>query len=167
MDRRTRSNLAIGLILVLVGAYFLGRQFFPDFVLFRTVTWPMIVIGVGALLLVLGLLSGQPGMAVPAAVVGGIGGLVYFQNATGNWESWAYAWTLIPGFAGLGGLLAALLGDNPRQSVRWGINSILTSLVLFAIFYTIFSGKGLGIYWPVLVIVLGVWLLIQALIRRR
>jgi hypothetical protein len=167
MSRQSRSNLALGVILILVGGYFLAQQFFPDFVLFQTLTWPMIVIGVGVLLLVIGLLTNQPDMAVPAAVVAGIGGLLYYQNATNDWESWAYAWTLIPGFVGVGTLLAGLLGENLRQSVRHGFNLILISLVMFAIFFSIFGGKGLGEYWPVLIILLGVWMLVRSFWRGR
>lgn len=166
MKRQNRSNIALGVILVLVGVYFLGQRFFPEFVLFKTFEWPMIVIGVGGLLLLLGLLTAQPGMAVPAAIVAGIGGILYYQNASGNWESWAYAWALIPGFAGVGTLIAGILGDNPRQSFRQGLNLILVSAVLFAIFYAIFSGGEWAAFWPVLLIALGGWLLVRAIFRR-
>jgi hypothetical protein len=44
---------------------------------------------------------------------------------TNNWESWAYAWTLIPGFA------------------------------------------GIGIYWPVLIILLGLWMILRSLFNKR
>ena len=42
------------------------------------------------------LLTGQPGMLVPACIVGGIGGMLYWQNLTGDWASWSYSWSLIP-----------------------------------------------------------------------
>ena len=64
-------------------------------------SWPLIVVAVGAGLLVLGLLVGAPEMAIPAVIVGGIGGILYYQNLSGNWASWSYLWTLIPGFSGL------------------------------------------------------------------
>jgi hypothetical protein len=166
VTRQNRSNIALGVILVLVGIYFLGQKFFPDFVLFKTFEWPMIIIGVGGLLLLIGLLTGQPGMAVPAAIVAGIGGILYYQNATGNWESWSYAWALIPGFVGVGSVIAGILGDNPRQSFRHGLNLILFSAVLFAIFFTIFNGGQWAAFWPVLLIALGGWLLIRAILRR-
>jgi peptidoglycan/LPS O-acetylase OafA/YrhL len=107
-------------------------------------------------------------MAVPAAVVGGIGGLLYWQNTTGDWESWAYAWTLIPGFAGVGTLLAGLLGETPRISFRHGMTLILVSLVMFGVFAAIFGKAGVfGPYWPVLIILLGVWLLVRAVMHSR
>jgi hypothetical protein len=126
------------------------------------------VIGVGLLLLILGILTGSPGMAVPACIVGGIGCILYYQNATGNWTSWAYAWTLIPGFVGLGTILARLLGDPAPASWRSGFGMILTSLVLFAIFASIFGGWDLfGPYWPLLLVLLGLWILVQAFLGRK
>lgn len=64
--------------------------------------WPMWVIGAGALVFLIGLITGNPGMAIPASIVAGIGGILYYQETTGNFSSWSYMWTLIPGFVGNG-----------------------------------------------------------------
>lgn len=170
MSRTKRSRLVLGLILVLAGAGLLAFQLVPGLDVWFNVRfeWPLIIVGVGVLMLFLGLLFGTPDMAVPATVVGGIGGLLYWQALTGRWESWAYAWTLIPGFVGLGVLLAGLFGSNTRDSIREGLRTILVSLVLFAIFGSLFGALGfLGNYWPVLLILLGLLFLVQALTRRR
>jgi hypothetical protein len=170
MSRQSRSNLAAGIILILIGAWFLLVRLAPGLAARINVwiSWPWFVIGAGLLILIIGLLIGVPGMAVPAAVVGGIGGILYYQNATGNWESWAYVWTLIPGFVGVGTLVMGVLGENPRQSFRAGINLILGSLVGFAIFGSFLGGWDLlGPYWPVLIILLGVWLLFNSFLRMR
>jgi hypothetical protein len=169
MDRRQRFNLAGGLILILLGIVFLAVQLVPGLGnwIRQNFGWPWIIVGAGVLILIIGLLVGVPDMTVPAAIVSGIGLLLYWQNATGNWASWAYAWTLIPGFAGVGVLLRGLLGQNPRQSLREGLNAIVVSLVMFAIFASFLGGRNLwGPYWPVLIILLGVWLLVQPLFRR-
>jgi len=154
------------LILVLLGVWFLAMQWVPG--LRPWFSWPWIVIGVGIFLLMIGLLTGVPEMAVPACIVGGIGGLLYWQNATGNWESWRYAWTLIPGFVGVGVFLSGLLGEKPRKSMREGINLILVSLALFVVF-SAFTGSPnlLGDYWPALLILWGLYLLIRPLFRSR
>ena len=95
------------------GLLFLAGQLFPGmFGRIGPFTWPVIVVGVGVFLFVLGLITGNPGMSVPACVVGGIGLLLYWQNATGNFASWAYAWTLIPGFVGVGVILEGLLAGH-------------------------------------------------------
>ncbi|HPL28540.1 MAG TPA: hypothetical protein PLG21_10845, partial [Anaerolineae bacterium] len=108
---------------------------------------------------------GATGMAVPACIVGGIGGLLYWQNATGRWGSWAYAWALIPGFAGVGLILAGLLRLNWRQ-VQAGLWQAFISLVVFGIFGSFFGGLGvLGRYWPALLILLGLALMVRAFLR--
>jgi hypothetical protein len=166
MDSQRRSSLAGGLVLVLLGALFLAVQWVPGLQLWFS--WPLIIIGIGVLLLIVGLLTGVPAMAIPACIVGGIGGLLYWQNATGNWESWAYAWALIPGFVGVGMVLSGLLGGDTRQTVRGGAWLILISLVLFAVFASFFGALGLvGSYWPVLLIGLGLLVLAQSLFRSR
>ncbi|MBN1146900.1 MAG: hypothetical protein JXA78_06575 [Anaerolineales bacterium] len=169
MRRRSGCNLILGLALILLGGWFLAVQFFPalnewidiDF------TWPLIIVGVGVFLLLFGLAFNAPGMAVPACIVGGIGGLLYWQNATGNWESWAYAWALIPGFVGVGVILAGVLEGRLRQALSGGGMLVVISLVLFSIFASFLGGPRLfGMYWPVLLILLGLWMLLRAVLRR-
>ncbi len=169
MAQSHRSRLAVGLLLIIIGAWFLAAQVFPGLQSWinQSFAWPMIIVGVGGALLVIGLLTGAPSMAIPATIVAGIGGLLYWQNATGNWESWAYTWTLIPGFVGVGTVIAGLFGDQPSRSVRGGLSLILTSLVLFLIFGAFLGGlTWLGPYWPVILIGVGVLFLILALARR-
>jgi hypothetical protein len=131
-------------------------------------SWPLIIVGVGVILLIVAVLAGVPEMAVPAAVLGGIGLLLYWQNATDNWESWAYAWTLIPGFTGLGIILSGLLGGRSGKALRDGGGLVVISAVLFVIFSSFFGGPAVfGAYWPVLLILLGLWLLLRPWVRSR
>ena len=133
-----------------------------------TFDWPFVIIGVGICLLIFGLLAGAPGMSIPASIVTGIGGILAYQNATGNWESWAYAWALIPGFVGIGVILAGLLEGNFRQALGDGGWLIIISLVLFIVFGSFLGGLNLlGDYWPVLLILLGLWMIIRLLLRPR
>jgi hypothetical protein len=169
MNRRQRTNTILGLLLVLTGAVFLAQQFYPDLQVwdYFTFSWPVYVIGAGVLLLLLGLLVGAPGMAVPATIVAGIGGVLYWQETTGNWDSWAYTWTLIPGFVGLGIILEALLEGKPRNGLRAGGSLMVISAILFVIFASFMGGPALlGTYWPVLLILIGLWFIIRSLLRR-
>ncbi len=170
MGRQSRANMVLGILLILVGGIFLIGQFFPGLLDWIQIefSWPLLIIGGGLLLLVFGLLAGETGMAVPAAIVGGIGCLLYYQNSTGNWSSWAYAWTLIPGFVGVGVLLDGLLSGKFRQALGGGGTLIVISAVMFVIFGSFLGGPvSLGLYWPVLLIVIGLWILVSALFRRR
>ncbi len=165
MNTQYRSNLALGVILILVGGIFLLTRLVPGLEL--VIGWPWIVIGVGALLVVMGMLLGAPDMAVPGCVVGGIGGILYYQNLTQDWDSWAYAWALIPAFVGVGMLLAALLGGKSRGAVREGIRTLLVGLVLFVVFGSFFGAFSfLGLYWPLLLVAAGVLILIEGILKR-
>ena len=172
MSRERRSDLVFGIILLLIGGWFLAAQFnvLPGLNQIMNVQyqWPLIVIGVGVLLFILGLIVRAPGLSVPACIVGGIGGILYYNNLTGNWGDWSYLWTLIPGFVGVGIILSTLLGGNEKGGYREGLRVILISAILFVIFVMIFSGQVYFIrYWPVLVILVGIWIIIQTVLRRK
>jgi hypothetical protein len=174
MQKRNRTQLALGIILILVAGWMIAIRVNPA--LARIITlppfdWPMWVIFAGACLLVIGLLVGAPGMAVPACIVAGIGGILLYQNVSGNWGSWAYMWTLIPGFVGLGSILAGVLGDDFKSSVRHGLNSLIVSVILFAIFGTFFHAWNIfGVYSTYIPIALlflgGIWLIVRGFLRR-
>ncbi|RPI25859.1 MAG: hypothetical protein EHM70_19630 [Chloroflexota bacterium] len=166
---KTRANIGFALALIAVGVWFLAVEMSPvvkDFA-YGSDTWPIPIMGIGGLLAVLALLTWTPGMFVPACIVAGIGALLFWQNATGNWESWAYAWALIPAFAGVGTLLSGLL-TRDRRLVTGGGWTIFNSLVLLAIFGSFLGGSALvSRYWPVLLISLGMVLVVQGAVRRR
>lgn len=173
MTSSQRSALAGGLVLILLGVLFLAGQLLPN--LWSWVgeaSWPLIVVGVGVFLLIIGVLANAPGMAVPACIVGGIGLLLYWQNRTGNWESWSYAWTLIPGFVGIGTIVMGLW-EGKGSSIRGGLWLVLISAIMFAVFGSLIGGlfgANLGFiakWWPVALILLGILSLIDYLAKRR
>jgi hypothetical protein len=169
MDQRRISSLGAGIILILLGGWFLAGKLIPALEAFQIerFTWPLIIILIGAIMLILGLLTGSPHMAVPAFVISGIGGILYWQDSIGAWDSWTYIWTLIPGFVGLGTVVHGLLGGSVRRRVLRGLRSILISALLFLIFGSFFGGLTiLGPYWPLLVVGVGVYMLVRALIPR-
>ena len=169
MRRQGRTQLALGIILILLGGWFIAQRTFPAVAAFaqRFSDWPFTVIGVGILLLLLGLVLGTPGLAVPAAIVSGIGGILYYQDLTGAWNSWAYMWTLIPGFVGVGVILQGLLGEDTRRNLRHGLNLMVISAVLFLVFSAFLGGWNLlGNFGPaILLILLGLWVLGSGLYR--
>jgi len=172
MSKARRSDLIFGIILLLLGGWFLGAQFnlLPglDKIMNVQYQWPLIVIGVGVFLFLLGLLVRAPGLSVPACIVGGIGGILLWANSTGRWGDWSFLWTLIPGFVGVGVILSTLLGGEERKGYREGFRLILISAILFIIFLMLTSGQGYFIrYWPVLVILAGIWIIIQTVFRRK
>lgn len=170
---KQRTQLALGIILILLAAWFATLKFYPHLAdLIPPFEWPMWVVIAGGIILLIGLLSGAPGMAVPASIVAGIGGILYYQNATGDWASWAYMWALIPGFVGVGTILAGILGQDFRQSLRHGLNLVLVSLLMFVAFGVAFGELAiLGPYreyvLAALFLILGLWFIVRALIHPR
>lgn len=169
MNKTGRSQLVLGIILILVGGWFLLNQTMPEFrEFFEPYTeWPANMLLIGAGILIIGLVTSSPGLAVPAAIVAGIGGIFYYQDATNSSDSWSYMWTLIPGFIGVGTVLQGLLGENTASNLKKGLNLMVVSAVLFLVFAAFLGGWNiLGNYGPaVLLILLGLWVLGSGLYR--
>jgi hypothetical protein len=167
--QQNRSTLFIGVLLILIGAWLVVSRQVPAVQewLGDNFAWPMYTIGAGILLFVLGLITGAPGMSVPAAMVAGIGGILYYQYLTADYGSWAYMWTLIPGFVGVGTILAGLLGEHTRHNLARGLNLLVVSAVMFLIFGALLGGLGiLGPNGPAfLLIALGLYVLIRGMLR--
>jgi hypothetical protein len=166
--RQNRTNLFLGILLILIGAWLVATRQVPGLQnwLEENFAWPMWIIGAGLLVLLIGLISGVPGMAIPASIIAGIGGILYYQNANHDFTSW-YMWTLIPGFVGVGKILAGLLGENTRRNLAHGLNLIVISAVMFMVFATIFGGISvLGDYGvPAILILLGLYVLVRGFVR--
>jgi hypothetical protein len=156
-----QSSIVIGLILILAGILFLLFQAFPGLAphIDLASQWPLIIAGIGGLMLI-GALLGNPPLAVPGSVVSGLGLMMAYQNMTGNWATWAYTWTLIPGFVGLGIILMGVLDSEKRGQIRDGFRLLLISMALFVVFGGFFG--AFGQYWPVLLIIGGVLLLFRS-----
>lgn len=169
MNRQGRSQLALGVILVLLGGWFLLNQTVPAFHAFFApfIQWPMNMLLIGAGILVVAIVIGSPGLAVPAAIVAGLGGIFYYQKLTNNYDSWSYMWTLILGFIGVGIILQGLLGDNLGYNIKRGLNLMVVSAVLFLIFAAFLGGWNiLGTYGAaVILILLGLWVLGSGIYR--
>ena len=169
MNKQGRSQLALGVILILLGAWFLLDKSVPAFhdIFDQYTKWPFNMLLIGGGIFILGLVLGQPGMSVPAAIVAGLGGIFYYQDATNNYQSWSYMWALIPGFVGVGTVLAGILGENTAQNIKHGLNLMVISAVLFLVFSSFFGGWTLlGSFGPaILLILLGVWVLGSGLYR--
>ncbi|MEK6222770.1 MAG: hypothetical protein N2D54_11045, partial [Chloroflexota bacterium] len=169
-----RASLTFGVLLILLGGWFLAVQFMPELSgwINNFGDWPLWIIGPGILLIIAAVVSGVSGLAVPGAILSGIGGIMFYQNATNDWESWAYIWTLIIGFVGIGLFLMHILEGNFRKALKEGGRPILTSIILFLIFGSFFryifgEEPFLGDYWPILLILAGLWNLVKPMVSNR
>ena len=129
--------------------------------------WPSVIYGMGGMFLLSTLFSGVSPLAIPGSILVSLGLLLAWQNMTGAWESWAYAWALIPASVGLGLFLAFLRSHTMRII---GLSMLGWSLVVFTLFGLIFAGGGaFSQLWPAALILAGLVILVQALFvtRRR
>lgn len=166
--------MGIGLILVLVGAVLFAGQLLGIGI--EDIGWPFIVIGAGLAILVVGLVVvDDQGVVIGGTIVTSVGLVLLYQDRTGRWETWAYAWALVgPAASGLGlALWGARTGD--RRDLRTGIWGLLGGLAIFVIGFLFFEGViGLGgdrlalPDWllPAAVIAIGVVVLARGLMER-
>lgn len=184
MNERTpvaQGRVAIlGVILVLVGAVGLVVSWtgfeFDEWI--GENGWPIFVIVPGLVLWALAFVPKPPagvGFAIAGTIVTSVGVLLWYQEATDHWESWAYAWALIgPGAAGLGLLLYGLATRTSRM-VKEGAWLALISLLVFVVgawFFesTFETGRvplDLGDAWPVVLIGIGVIVILLSLFGHR
>jgi hypothetical protein len=126
-------------------------------------------------LLATGVVVGRPGglrFAIAGSIVTTVGLILRYQQSTDRWESWAYAWALIPVASGLATLVCGLVYRR-RDLVDDGIRVVAIAAVLFAagywFFETIFqSGRApidAAAWWPLIVVGLGVYVTARASLR--
>lgn len=156
-----------GLVLITLGVLFLlGNLMRVDIM---GALWPLIVVAFGAMFFVAMFMQGKSagGLAIPGSMFVVLGLILFAQSVFGNWESWAYSWSLFA-IAGVGIGLVIFSGwsDKP-QLKRPGYTMIVLGLIFFVVFGTFFEtlfglfGSGMrgGLWLPLVLIGFGVVLL--------
>lgn len=157
--RGVLATTLIGLgIILLVLRYFGGLA---------GAVWPFFVILPGVALIAVGTSTAWHSRYVAAAgaVATGTGIILAAQNATDYYQSWAYAWALLPGFAGAAMWMVGLREDDQaareqgRSLVQW---SAVVFVVLAALFELFIFNRGwfdAGLVLALVLIVTGGFLL--------
>ncbi|NWF69322.1 MAG: hypothetical protein HXY40_09560 [Chloroflexi bacterium] len=156
-----------GIVLIGLGLFFFATQIF-DFGDMMDRLWPFFVI-IPGLAFVAGALGSKAsaGLMVPGSIVTGTGAILLYQNISGNWESWAYMWTLYPVFLGLAFMFMAARSDNDRIGQRgrgfvaWGLIGLVGLGALFELVIWGDFGSLTNIVLPLLMIGVGVYLLLR------
>ncbi|MEP6752852.1 MAG: hypothetical protein ABI959_08920 [Candidatus Dormiibacterota bacterium] len=173
--RRNGAGIALGVVLVVVGLfYFLVQVANVDLSSFG---WPLFVIIPGVTLLIVGIVSLGTGAAIPGGILTMVGLILAYQNSTGHWTSWAYAWALVaPGGVGLGLFLEGLRERNANL-VRQGRSlmgiAALIFIVGFVFFESILDISGINdepvvkAALPALFIIIGILLLARSISNSR
>lgn len=169
-----RGTLVVGSGLIAVGILFLIASVLGRSII--GVWWPLFVVVVGLLFfLPLALQgSGWGAFAIPGSIVTMTGLVLLFQNVFNAWASWAYVWALIAPFGvGVGlyifGRYAGVSGLKDAGSVVMKIGLIL--FLVFGFFFeallNISGSLATRIVWPVLLILVGLWIIVRPAVVRR
>lgn len=170
----TSPAVTLGAVLIIIGLLLFVGQLTGFSI--GQLGWPLIVVGVGIVLLAVGLfVNNEEGLVVAGTITTTVGLVLLYQDQTGHWASWAYAWALVgPAASGLG-LVIWGLRNGSASDIRTGTWALLTGLAIFVVGYLFFEGV-IGISgeklplpeWvlPAVVIVFGVVVLGRGLMSR-
>lgn len=173
--RRSGSGIALGVVLVVVGLFYLAIQMFA--IDLSSFGWPLFVIIPGLTLLIVGIINLGTGAAIPGGILTMVGLVLAYQNSTGNWTSWVYAWALVaPGGVGVGLFLQGLRERNAgliRQGRSLMFIAALIFMIGFVFFESILNVSGINdepvvkAALPALFIVIGIILLARSIQNSR
>ena len=161
-NRSNAGALIGGSILIGFGLLSLVSRLFRGFD--WSFLWPIAIISFGAIFFIVMLSGGKntAAFAIPGSIISGIGLVLLFQSLTKHWESMSYFWTFIIIFVGLGIYLMGRYGEEPNQRAA-GLRLMRVGFILFiifgAFFEMMFSSFG-NIVFPVLLILLGIYLIL-------
>jgi hypothetical protein len=142
--------IVVGIVILVLQYVHIGLGWLPE--RWAEMSWPLRIIIPGLALFVVGLVlpggagEGLSGFGLVAAAVGA---LIWYQDVTGTWQSWAYAWALVfPAAGGLAGIIHGTLHANWRH-VRDGAGGLAFGLVAFVVLGYVFEGwlgfEGFGL----------------------
>jgi hypothetical protein len=167
--QRNAGTLIAGSVLIAIGILSIIAQVFRQINFWETF-WPLIIIGIGAVFFA-GMLAGgrsASGLAIPGSIFSATGLMLFYQNLTNHWESWAYGWTVILMSVGIGIFLMGAWGGKPEQR-QAGLRVLRVGIIMFVIFGAFFEliftgGMPFGlrtIFFPAALIVLGLYLILS------
>ena len=173
--RRGGSGTALGIVLVVVGLFFLVIRL-ADIDL-GAYGWPLFIIVPGLTLLIVGFVSLGTGAAIPGGILTMVGLVLAYQNSSGNWASWVYVWPLVaPGGVGVGLFLQGMR-DRDEGLIKQGRTLIFIAALIFMIGFVFFesilhmTGNDYGLFGkaalPALLVVIGVVLLARSIQHSR
>ena len=177
-QRAMTGPAVVGVLLIALGALTLITRGlgFDLFAAIGSWGWPFFVIVPGVVLLAASLIPAPPkgiGFATAGAIVTTVGALLLYQSQADHFESWAYAWALLPLAAGVATALYGLFAGE-RRMVNAGTTMAAIAAGLFLVgawfFEGVFAGErrltDMDAWWPIGVIVLGGVIVLLAAVQR-
>ena len=158
---KSKGNRGVGLGLLGLGLFFLLATIFGGVM---SLTWPFFVLAPGLFLFYMVRHFGKKaaGLVIPASIISMVGLLLFYQNLTNHWESWAYAWSLVvPTALGIG---ISVYGDLNRdeKTIERGENIAKVGLGMFfaglVFFELLLNLGGLAIPLAILFVIAGIYM---------
>ena len=175
--RYRRNAIVAGIVLIAIGsiAWAMNASGTDPSTWLGGSGWTLFILIPGAVLFIGGLLArDEPavGLTIAGSIIMTVAAMLSVMDRTGHYEAWAYAWTLIPGAAGIGVLIHGFKTDD-RAKIGAGSRLILISLAMFAVgawfFETVFQTGavpfGIDAFWPLVLVVIGVVVVALAVLR--
>jgi len=175
--RYRRNAIVAGIVLIAIGsiAWAMNATGTDPSTWLGGSGWTLFILIPGAVLFIGGLLArDEPavGLTIAGSIIMTVAAMLSVMDRTGHYEAWAYAWTLIPGAAGIGVLIHGFKTDD-RAKIGAGSRLILISLAMFAVgawfFETVFQTGavpfGIDAFWPLVLVVIGVVVVALAVLR--
>lgn len=169
-------ELLAGLVLLAIGILVLASDPLAGFVRGLGVGdevlrwWPVLIIGLSLFFLLPALLGRQQrrlraGMAIPGAMLAGVGAALLYTSLTDRWGAWSYLWSVLPFSFGLGLYAAGWIADAP--AFKWiGAGIAVGGLVAYLVFATAFGGEAFRLVAAIGIIALGLALTVGGLAER-
>ncbi len=102
--------------------------------------------------------SGLAALFIPGTIMATMGLIFMYNVLTGDWDSWSYMWTLLPGSVGIGLLLAAKTGNWDPGAGRVGQWLAIFSGAAFILF----SSSAIKIAGAIILITTGILMLAKS-----
>jgi len=135
---------------------------------------PLLIMVLGAVFILLvfvlaGVWAGAPWLYLPGCLLISLGLVLFLNVATGDWQSWAYAWMLLVAGLGLGVTLLGRHAGFARLVSLIGLGMAGAGVTFFALFGMLVGGPFIQIMAPVLLAVIGLalWRLRPDVLLRR
>ena len=170
MLSNNRGSLYVAVLLIGMGMFFMAFNLMPGFTMGSA--WPVVFYILAAGFYLPPILwrdqrRGLSGLFIPASIMLALALLFTYNVLTQDWASWGYAWTLIVAGVGGGMALAGRTGRWGSVSTWVGIWMLLGSLVIFALFASIFGLPLLKLAGPALLIIAGLVLIMRGFRNNR
>ncbi|MCF6092653.1 hypothetical protein L1765_01430 [Microaerobacter geothermalis] len=165
MAKKQNNNAVLGTVLIAVGLIFLAREFDIPYI-DQLFTWQWMMVGIGLVLILFSGRGKDGGLILPGVILIGLG--IHFWG-TSFFSWWPTHWAIFTFIVSIGFFMYSARTKSAGASIP-GIILLLISIIAFFFsglwFFIAKTFNLLENWWPVLLILVGVYLLFSQFKRR-